>query len=181
VRGFDAGTQVGDRGRDGGVPLGAPVALTDGVARSTTSGLGGGSHRISARYLGEGAYDASASSEVSHLVGVVSGPGGTVPATLALTLGAPATFGAFTPGLDHTYTASTSANVISTAGDASLTVSDPDRLTNGAFSLPEPLQVAFSKSAWTAPVSNNPVTIAFTQHIGANDALRRRADPPGSA
>ena len=33
--------------------------------------------------------------------------GGTVPATLSLTLGAPASFGAFTPGVTKTYTAST--------------------------------------------------------------------------
>ena len=51
--------------------------------------------------------------------------GGTVPATLSLTLGAPATFGAFTPGVAKDYTASTTANVISTAGDAALTVSRP--------------------------------------------------------
>ena len=44
--------------------------------------------------------------------------GGTVPATLALTLGAPATFGPFTPGVAKEYTANTNANVISTAGDA---------------------------------------------------------------
>ena len=67
--------------------------------------------------------------------------GGTVPATLALTLGAPATFGAFTPGVDKDYTASTTANVISTAGDATLSVADPSatatgHLVNGAFSLP---------------------------------------------
>ena len=48
--------------------------------------------------------------------------GGTVPATLSLTLGAPASFGAFTPGVAKEYTASTTANVISTAGDAALTV-----------------------------------------------------------
>ena len=66
--------------------------------------------------------------------------GGTVPATLSLTLGAPATFGPFTPGVDREYTATTTANVLSTAGDAALTVSDPCCLTNGAFSLPEPLQ-----------------------------------------
>src|SRR4051795_8898285 len=53
------------------------------------------------------------------------GVGGTVPATLALTLGGPATFGACTPGADRNYLASTTANVISTAGDASLTVSAP--------------------------------------------------------
>ena len=30
----------------------------------------------------------------------------------------------------------------------------------------------FSKASWTAPVSNDPVTIAFKQHINANDPLR---------
>src|SRR4051812_10484839 len=100
------------------------------------------------------------------------GAGGSVPATLALTLGTPATFGAFTPGVANDYTASTTANVLSTAGDASLTVSDPGHLTNGAYSLPEPLRVEFSKASWTAPVSNEPVTITFRQHIGAGDALR---------
>ena len=73
------------------------------------------------------------------------------------------------------YTASTTANVISTAGDAGLSVSDPGRLTNGAFSLPSPLVVEFSKAAWAAPVSNDPVTVTFKQHIGANDALRTGA------
>ncbi len=70
------------------------------------------------------------------------------------------------------YTATTTATVLSTAGDATLSVSDPGRLTNGAFSLPQPLQVAFSKSAWTAPTSNEAVTVTFKQAIGANDALR---------
>ena len=73
------------------------------------------------------------------------------------------------------YTATTSATVVSTAGDASLTVSDPGHLMNGTFSLPSPLQVAFSKSAWTAPVSNDNVTITFKQHIDAGDALRTGA------
>ena len=74
--------------------------------------------------------------------------GGSVPATLALTLGAPASFGPFTPGVDRTYDASTTANVISTAGDAALTV-DGGKLSNGAFTLLEPLQIAFSKSTWS--------------------------------
>ena len=69
------------------------------------------------------------------------GVGGSVPATLALTLGAPASFGPFTPGIDHDYTASTTANVVSTAGDAALSVSDPGHLTNGSFALSEPLRV----------------------------------------
>ena len=45
--------------------------------------------------------------------------GGAVPATLSLTLGAaPATFGAFTPGLAKDYTATMAADVITSAGDA---------------------------------------------------------------
>ena len=47
-------------------------------------------------------------------------------ATLALTLGAPPSFGAFTPGVPKTYTAQTTATITSTAGDATLSVSDPD-------------------------------------------------------
>jgi sugar phosphate isomerase/epimerase len=100
------------------------------------------------------------------------GVGGTVPATLSLTLGSSASFGAFTPGVAKDYTASTTANVISTAGDAALTYSDPGHLTNGTFSLPSPLEVTLSKAAWTAPVSNDVVNVAFKQHIGATDALR---------
>jgi hypothetical protein len=98
--------------------------------------------------------------------------GGSVPATLALSLGSAASFGAFTPGVAKDYTATTAATVTSTAGDASLSVSDPGHLTNGSFTLPSPLAVAFSKSTWSGPASNDPVTITFTQHIGANDALR---------
>jgi PKD repeat protein len=101
--------------------------------------------------------------------------GGTVGATLALSLGAPASFGTFTPGIANDYTAQTTANVISTAGSAALSVSDPGHLTNGAFSLTEPLVVELSKAAWTAPVSNDSVGITFKQHINANDALRTGA------
>jgi len=101
--------------------------------------------------------------------------GGSVPATLSLTLGTPPTFGAFAPGVEKEYTATTDATVISTAGDAALTVSDPGHLTNGAFSLPEPLSVAFSKFAWTAPVSNDKVNVSFKQLIKASDALRTGA------
>ena len=98
--------------------------------------------------------------------------GGTVPATLSLTLGAPATFGAFVPGVENDYTATTTANVISTAGDATLSVSEPGRLTNGAFTLAEPLRVSFSKSTWTAPVSNDAVDVTFKQLIKRTDPLR---------
>ncbi len=103
--------------------------------------------------------------------------GGTVPATLSLTLGAPASFGAFTPGVGREYTASTTATVISSAGDATLTVSDPStvatgRLVNGAFSLAAPLQGLGVVKTYAAPVSNDVVTVTFRQAIGANEALR---------
>ena len=79
------------------------------------------------------------------------GASGTVPATLALTLTA-ASFGPFTPGVAKDYDASATANVISTAGDATLSVADPSstatgKLVNGTFSLPQPLQVKASSPA----------------------------------
>jgi X-Pro dipeptidyl-peptidase len=98
--------------------------------------------------------------------------GGTVPTTLSLALGAPASFGAFTPGVDKEYTAKTDATVLSTAGDATLSVSDPGRLANGAFTLPEPLQVTFSKSSWTGPTSNEKVDVNFKQLVKKTDPLR---------
>ena len=71
--------------------------------------------------------------------------GGTVPATLGLTLGAPASFGAFMPGVARDYTASTTATTVSSAGDATLSVSDrgtvsPGHLVNGTLALTQPLQ-----------------------------------------
>jgi hypothetical protein len=72
--------------------------------------------------------------------------------------------------------------VISTAGDAALTVSDPSsvapgRLVNGSFSLASPLLVGGSPlpatvKTYAGPVSNDPVTIAFRQSVGANEPLR---------
>src|SRR5262249_30276730 len=123
------------------------------------------------------------------------GAGGTVPATLALTLGSPGSFGTFTPGVAKDYDASTTADVLSTAGDAALSVSDPGalpgHLVNGTFALDQPVQARASSPAagpgaafaavsdsplslltWSAPVSHDPVTIGLHQSIGANDALR---------
>jgi hypothetical protein len=126
-----------------------------------------------------------------------TGPGGSVPATLALTLGTPATFGAFTPGVAKDYDATTTANVISTAGSATLSIADPSstatgRLVNGTFSLASPVQGRATSAAGTGsalaavggsanpttllnyvnPVSNDSVALAFRQSIGANEALR---------
>jgi X-Pro dipeptidyl-peptidase len=100
--------------------------------------------------------------------------GGTVPATLSLALGAPASFGGFTPGVDKTYAATTSATVTSTAGDAALSAT-PATLANGAFKLSEPVVVTPAKASWIGPVSNDAFAIAFSQHVGANEALRTGA------
>ena len=124
--------------------------------------------------------------------------GGNVPATLALSLGAPAAFGAFTPGSETTYRSSTTANVISTAGDGALSITDPSsiapgRLVNGTFSLAQPLQIKASSGGGTGgafaplsgspltvlsypgPVSNDTVTIDLSQAIAANEGLRTGA------
>ena len=114
-----------------------------------------------------------------------------MPATLSLALGGSAGFGAFTPGVAKDYEASTSANVISTAGDAALSVVDPGaspgRLVNGAFSLAQPVQAAVSGAfapvgaapltlhTYTGPVSNDPLTIRFKQTISASEPLRTGA------
>jgi LVIVD repeat len=122
---------------------------------------------------------------------------GTVPGTLSLTVGAPAHFGAFTAGVARQYNAGTTANVISTAGEATLSVSDPSstatgHLVNGPFWLPSALQARARNAAnpattfadvgssasptnlltYTGPVSNDAVSLDFQQNIGAGDALR---------
>ena len=94
-----------------------------------------------------------------------------VPATLSLTLGAPATFGAFTPGRREDYNASTTANVTSTAGDAAL---DRRRADAGQrrVRLAQPVVVTRPAKTWTAPVANDAFAIAFKQSIAATDPLR---------
>ena len=118
--------------------------------------------------------------KLAHVVG--GNVSGTVPATLSLTLGPAPSFGAFAPGVDGTYTATGTATVISSAGDAALSVSDPSttatgRLVNGAFSLTAPLLVGGNPlpttvKTWTGPTSNEAVQLGFSQSIGANEALR---------
>ena len=57
--------------------------------------------------------------------------GGSVQATLSLLLEAPASFGSFTPGVRRSYQTSTTATVTSTAGDATLSVTDPSPAAPG--------------------------------------------------
>jgi photosystem II stability/assembly factor-like uncharacterized protein len=123
------------------------------------------------------------------------GVGGTVAATLGLSLDTPGSFGAFQPGMTRTYTAKAKASVVSTAGDAMLSVVDPSssapgRLVNGSFSLPTPVKAKASSPAgsgmafaavgtsplalltYTNPVSNDAVELEFEQAVASTDALR---------
>ena len=99
---------------------------------------------------------------------------------------------AFTPGVRRDYEASTSANVISTAGDATLSVADPattntGKLVNGTFALAQTLQAKANTGTYApvggsanptslltyrGPVSNDSVTLGFKQTIGRNEPLR---------
>ncbi len=127
---------------------------------------------------------------------VATSVGGRVPATLELTLGAGSTsLGTFVPATAADYTASVTALVTSSGGDATLSVLDPSatapgHLVNGAFSLASALQVRASRSGgpappftplgagtvallgYGAPISKDPVTIGFKQPIGAAEGLR---------
>ena len=133
------------------------------------------------------------SNRVEYTLG--SDIGGSVPATLSLSLGTPASLGAFLPGVDRSYDTSMAATVISTAGAAELAVTDPSatatgRLVNGSYALSEPLQARANTSAfaslsttgtplslltYSGPISNDIVTIGLRQHIGASQALRTGA------
>jgi hypothetical protein len=121
-----------------------------------------------------------------------------VPSVLSLTLGTPASFGAFQPSVSQDYTASTTANVLATTGDAALSVFDAattatGHLVNGDYVLPSALQAKATSSVGTpagafADVggASNPtsllsypgaandrtVTLSFLQHVGSTDALR---------
>ena len=80
-----------------------------------------------------------------------------------------ASLGAFTPGVAKDYVTTLAANVISTGGEATLSVADPSptatgRLVNGAFALPRALQLNA-----TARRSGRPVRGAER----CRDAVRR--------
>ena len=109
--------------------------------------------------------------------------GGDVPVVLSLALSGTPTFGTFAPATARTYTAAAAATVTSTAGSATLSVADPDgtgRLANGAFALTDPVRVngvavggaAAPVHDFAAPVTGEPLTLTFTQAIGASEVLR---------
>ncbi len=153
-------------------PLGT-VALAEGKHMLTMTVVG--KHEASTDWLGGLdllVLDSTAAAQPTPTAVATADVGGTVPPTLALSLGGPVAFEPFVAGVAREYSAATTANVVSTAGDAALTVSDPGRLTNGAFQLAQPLRVELGKTTWSAPVSNESVPVAFKQAIGANEPLR---------
>jgi hypothetical protein len=172
-----------------------PITIAVGVASDAKPNLAN-----AAQVTGRGGtvWVGTATDSVQIGVPASGSVGGTVPATLSLALGAPASFGAFTPGVARTYTATLPATVTSTAGDALLTVADPSdtapgHLVNGAFPLAQPLYASATSRLGTglapapvgaspapllgygAPVTGDAVTIAFAQPIAASDPLRTGA------
>jgi hypothetical protein len=150
--------------------------LEAGVASVTLPGtLRGGVDTVRAEFLGHdvlaGSQEAETATVLQTRTPIDASVGGTVPAALSLTLGGPVLFGAFTPGLAKDYTASTTATITSTAGDAALTTSTVT-LTNGTFRLAQPVAITAAKTAWSGPASNDAVAITFKQSIGATEPLR---------
>ena len=145
----------------------------------------------------QGAIDAKHSHDACLARNAKGGAAGSVPATLALTLGTPAGFGAFAR-------ASTADLLVELDRERRLVGGQRDadhrrpettatgRLVNGTSAFPPALQVAASSAAGTSagaaagrrhrgpdraadlrqPGLNDAVTVAFKQPIAASDALR---------
>lgn len=170
-----------------GESVDVPVYITQGTGASNTVTL-------TATSVSDPSKTATATCAATQTDGTV---GGNVPATLALSLGAPASFGAFQPGVARDYFADTKATVTSTAGDALLSVADPSsantgHLVNGSFALAQPLQARARNASntgtahnnvgaslnlltWDTPTSGEAVSLDFKQTIGLNDPLRTGA------
>ena len=116
--------------------------------------------------------------------------GGPVPATLSVTLGAAPSFGSFQAGVARDYTASTTATVTSSAGNAALIVQDTspfytNHLVNGTFALSQELQVKNNDGNyqtmpaglrfWGGPTANESVPVQLKQSITATEPLRTGA------
>ena len=126
--------------------------------------------------------------------------GGSVPATLSLSVGPPAQFAPFVPGVGQTYEAATTANVIVVGGRRGAERGRPELAEHRApgqrrVRLPQPLQARARNAANTGtaynnvgssasplnllayggPISNDSVALQFSQRINATDALRTGA------
>jgi beta-glucosidase len=167
--------------------LAQAAMIRDGITAAKSALSADAEHAL---YTGDVATAIAKLSQIALTTTEATGTvGGTVPATLSLALGVPVEFGTFVPAVGRDYTASTTADVISSAGDAVLSVSDPSgnapgRLVNGTFALASPLQArddgAFAPvgagplalHAWSGPVAHDLRTLQFKQSIAAAEALR---------
>ncbi|HWK25609.1 MAG TPA: ThuA domain-containing protein [Solirubrobacter sp.] len=184
-------------GKSGGVSY--AWTFDDGAtatgATATHAFLTGGTH--SATLTVTYADGAKESKDVTFEVptSVSASVSATVIPTLSLTLSGSATFGTFQPAVTNTYTASTTANVVSTAGNALLSVADTSgtaagHMVNGTSVLAQALKVRATDAAnpntaykeltgsaqellsYPREISNDAVTLQFQQPIAATDALR---------
>jgi hypothetical protein len=121
------------------------AAATSGQTALPTTTAGPGSLTVTAKD------SAGNTSTLTNNYSVVeSDPGdvgGSTPPTMNLALGQPGVFAPFVPGVAGDYTTTVTAQILSTAGDAVLSVADPSanqtgHLVNGAFALAAPLQIA---------------------------------------
>jgi hypothetical protein len=193
-----------------GQPVAVAFTCTDATECTATDGKGAAlangamldTGTVGQSYITVTAKDATTTTQQQAVYFVAEpggnpGGGGDVPATLNLTLGTPTAFAPFIPGVARDYTATLAAQLLSTAGDATLTVSDPSatqtgHLVNAGFALPAALQVAGSRPeqkeavtfasvggsaapttvlTYNAPI-NESDTLTFKQPIGSTDSLR---------
>jgi PKD repeat protein len=148
---------------------------------------------------GKGGTDVETISVVveTRAVSVQGDVGANVNVVLALAINGAASLGQITPGIGTDYATEVNATVTSTAGNAALTVTDPDstnpgKLVNGTYVLPQSLQVRATNAAnpstafaavpgvaspltllsYPRAISSDPVKIGFKQTVGAGDTLR---------
>jgi hypothetical protein len=174
-----------------------PTVLASGTALDTST--------VGSSWITVTAKDAGNSTVQSQSTFSVTEGGtdpGNVPATMNLNLGTPTAFSPFIPGLTRDYFATLNAQIVSTAGDLSLTVNDAGttnvgKLVNGNFALAQTVQAGAAKvpsdgSATPAPASYAPLggasaptplltydgpvsgsaAITFKQPVAETDSLR---------
>ena len=171
----------------------AGSAVPNGTAINT-SALGNYEFTVLAK---DGAGNTKTTTRHYSVVPVSGDVGGGTAATLNLTLGTPASFSPFIPGLGKDYATSMTATINSSAGDATLSVADPSatatgRLMNGSFALEAPLQVSATSPngasapqsavggsaaptkllTYAGPLGAEAVMLNFKQTIGGTEALR---------
>ena len=193
-------------GKSGGVSYkwdfgdGVTTTTTDPTASHAYASAGTKTAQLTVNYADGTTASKSVSVDVAAPTSVTqtTDVGTSVPSLLSLTLGSPATFGALAPTVSRDYTASTTATVLATSGDAKLTVSDPSstatgHLVNGTYSLPSALQANATSSTagvggpladvggaanpttlltYPGPTNSDAVVLTFQQHVGATDTLK---------